>query len=94
MLNVILVLLCVAVAAGAFGMVALYNQTVNLNQNITAAKAQLNTIGSENTTLSNQVMATLGASDNVQNIVSQDGLIVDNNPQYLQTNQQWPIASQ
>lgn len=76
---------------GIFCLVALYNNIVNLNHNIAAAKTELDSIGSNNTTLNNQVIAALG---NVQsaNMAAGDGLVADNHPQYF--TQSWPIASQ
>lgn len=94
-MHLILGVLVVAVVAGVFGMVALYNSTVNLNHNITEAKTELNTIGTENTNLQNQVIADLGSGTALASIVSADGLVQDQNPQYFQNSPaQWPLASQ
>jgi len=85
----------VAVVAGVFGMVGLYNETVNLNHNIAAAKAELDTIGAQNTTLSNQVIATLGSGNALTAAIAANGLVADQKPQYFQqTDPSWPIASQ
>lgn len=76
---------------GVFWLVALYNNVVNLDHNITAAKSELDSIGAQNTALNNQVAAALG---NVTsgNLAAADGLVQDNHPHYFQ--QSWPIASQ
>jgi hypothetical protein len=73
-----------------FYLVAVYNDVVNLNHNIAAAKAQLDAIGAQNTTLNNQVVASLG---NIQSgdLAAEGGLVQDNHPQYF--SQSWPIAS-
>ncbi len=93
-LNLILGFLAVTVVAGIFGMVALYNATVNLNHNIAQAKTELDAIGAESTTLSNQVIAATGSGNALKDIVAQDGLVQDERPQYFRTDQQWPLASQ
>lgn len=82
--------------AGAFGMVALYNTTVNLGHNISDAKAELDRVGAETTRLSNQTVAILG-DVGIAAAAARDGLIEDQKPQYFQisqTRQTWPIASQ
>ena len=78
---------------GVIWLVALYNNVVNLNQNIATAKTELNSIGASNTTLQNQVVAALGNIES-GNLAAQYDLVQDNHPQYLPTNQSWPIASQ
>jgi hypothetical protein len=93
LLNRILVVLIIGVIAGVFGMVALYNETVNLDHNIAAAKAQLDAVGAESTSLSNQVMAALGGIGSTE-LATKDGLVQDQNPQYFPVNQAWHIASQ
>jgi hypothetical protein len=92
-LNFIIAGLIFTSFVGAFWLVALYNNTVNLNHNIAAAKSELDSVGAKNTTLNNQVVAALG---NVQSgdLATADGLVQDNHPQYFPTNQSWPIASQ
>lgn len=93
-MNLILGVLAIAVTAGVFGMVALYNTTVNLNHNITEAKAELDAIGAENTTLSNRVFAALGSGDALANAMAADGLVQDQKPQYFRVDPQWHLASQ
>jgi cell division protein FtsB len=97
--SLILVVLVCGVAAGVFGMVALYNSTVNLSHNIAAAKAELDSIGAQNTTLNNEILAaTTGAQ--LTNLAQADGLVTDPRPQYFAENQNqsqtdaWPLASQ
>ena len=93
-MNLLIGVLSVAVVAGVFGMVALYNLTVNLNHNIAQAKTELDAIGAANTKLSNQVIATLGSGSGLTAVVAADGLVEDQKPQYFRTDPQWPIASQ
>ena len=89
-LNRVIAGLICAVLLGTFYLVALYNNVVNLNHNVAAAKAQLETIGAQNAILNNQVVAQLG---NVESgdLATADGLVEDNHPQYFSTS--WPIAS-
>jgi hypothetical protein len=103
-LNLVIAGLIFTSLVGVFSLVALYNNIVNLNHNIAAAKSELDTVGANNTALNHQVTAAMGnlISDN---LAMADGLVQDNHPQYFQlsTNQQpvsrnqsteWPIASQ
>ncbi len=91
--NRILAGLAVALVAGVFGMVALYNATVNLGHNIAAAKTELDAVGAESTQLNNQVINDLSGSG-LAAAASADGLVADNNPQYFPVHGPWPIASQ
>jgi hypothetical protein len=93
MLNVVIALLVVALLGGTFWLVIAYNKTVDLSQDIVSIKAQLQTVGAENTSLNNQVLATLGGAD-FTSLAAADGLVQDKNPQYFTSDQQWPIASQ
>jgi len=95
-LNRILAGLALAVLGGVFWLVALYNNVVDLNHNIATLKSQIDSIGANNTTMNNQVIATLG-SGGLQDLATQNGLITDNHPQYFplaRSTQSWPIASQ
>jgi hypothetical protein len=92
-LNVVIALLVVALLGGTFWLVIAYNKTVNLSHDIASEKNQLQSIGAQNTTLNNQVLATLGGA-NFTALAAADGLVEDKNPQYFTVNQQWPIASQ
>jgi hypothetical protein len=92
-LNACIALLVVAMLGGTFWLVIAYNKTVDLSQDIVSEKAQLQTIGAENTALNNQVLATLGGA-NFTSLAAADGLVQDKNPQYFTPDQQWPIASQ
>jgi hypothetical protein len=93
LLNVAIAMLVAAVLGGTFWLVVAYNKTVDLSHDISSAKAQLDTIGAENTALNNQILATLGDVDSSA-LATADGLVTDKNPQYFTTAQQWPIASQ
>ncbi|HEX4103922.1 MAG TPA: hypothetical protein VHZ04_00375 [Candidatus Paceibacterota bacterium] len=98
LVNLVLGVLVVGVAAGVFGMVAFYNSTVNLSHDIATAKAELDSIGAQNTTLNNEILAaTTGAQ--FTNLAGPDGLVAVSNPQYFQESQdpqtkQWQLASQ
>ncbi|HEY5220836.1 MAG TPA: hypothetical protein VIJ29_01640 [Candidatus Paceibacterota bacterium] len=93
LLNAIIALLVVALLGGTFWLVVAYNKTVDLSQDVVSMKAQLQTIGAENTALNNQVLGTLGGA-NFASLAAADGLVQDKNPQYFTADQQWPIASQ
>ena len=92
-LNLVIALLIVALLGGTFWLVIAYNKTVDFSHDIVSIKAQLQSIGAQNTALNNQVLATLGGADFTA-LVAADGLVADKNPQYFTVNQQWPIASQ
>ena len=91
--NLIIAMLVLALIAGTFWIVIGYNQTVDLNHDITSAKAQLDSIGARNTVLNNQVIATLGGS-NISALAAQYNLVEEKKPQYFPIDQKWPIASQ
>ncbi len=91
--NIIIAGLVVLILGSTFGIIVEYNKTVDLNHNILAVKAQLDSIGAENTVLNNDIVATLGGGQ-IGALASADNLVQDNKPQYFSINQQWPIASQ
>ena len=93
LITMILGVLVITILAGTFWLVVAYNQIVNVSHNISAMKAQLDTIGAENTAASNQLVATLSAGQAAA-IASQDGLVQENKPQYITVNNNsWPIVS-
>lgn len=97
-LNIIIVLFVVAIVSGIFGMVALYNATVNLNHNLTEAKKELDAVGAASTKLNNQIVAALAGSS-LTAAVTRAGLVEEKKPNYFSTqgtreNKSWPIASQ
>ena len=63
MLNVVIALLVVALLGGTFWLVIAYNKTVDISHNIVSIKAQLQSVGVQNTALNNQVLTTLGGAD-------------------------------
>ena len=90
-LNLILGVIVCALFVGVFSLVALYNNVVNVSQNIQTAKSQLDAVGAQNTSLNNQVVTAL-AKVQSSDLGQQDGLVEDNHPQYL--NQSSSLASQ
>lgn len=95
-MNGILVMLSIALMVETFGMVALYNATVNVSHNITEAKSQIEAIGAQNTNLNNTIIAALSSGE-VTAMAARDGLVPESKPQYFPVNQmtdpKWPIAS-
>jgi hypothetical protein len=91
LLNRIIAGLAIFTVLGVFWLVMLYNNIVDLNHNIAAAKSQLDAIGAENTTLNAETVAALKVVQS-GDLAAADGLVADNHPQYF--TQSWPIASQ
>lgn len=79
----ILTVLVIGLVVGTFCLIMLYNHTVAMSQEITAAKAELDTIGAKNTALNNQIVTTLGSADQMTAIAAQGGLVMDAKPQYV-----------
>jgi hypothetical protein len=65
-----------------FALVAVYNGIVNVSHNISATKAELDTIGAQSTSLQNRIVALMG-SGAVAQAAQTAGLIEDKNPRYL-----------
>lgn len=84
--SLFLVLIVVGLIGGTFELITLYNQTVSLNYEISTAKAELNSIGAENTTLNNQIITTLGNSSQLAALATADGLVIAQ-PQYMSVTQ-------
>ena len=91
MIDRILAGLVAACVLGVFGMVWLYNATVNLGHNISAAKAQIDSVGAESTALNNRIIQSLSAAG-LSTAVANGGLVADNNPEYFPAFQ-WQVAS-
>jgi cell division protein FtsB len=91
--NGILVVLSVGVLGGIFLLVGLYNNTVNISHTISAAKAELDAISAENTSMNNTVIAALGNSQ-IAAFAGANNLVQDKNPQYLPVDPKWLLASQ
>ena len=87
----------VALGIGAFGgiflLVGIYNSTVNLNHNISAAKTELDVVNAQNTSLNNALIAALG-SNRVMANARANNLVEDKNPQYFPVDSKWLLASQ
>lgn len=74
--------LAIVAVVATFCLVAGYNSTVNTSHDITAMKTQLDQIGDANTNLQNQIIAMMGDSA-MNQVATADGLVQDNNPQYM-----------
>jgi hypothetical protein len=92
-LNGILAMLGVGALGGIFLLVCLYNSTVNLSHNISAAKTDLGAVSAQNTSLNNTVIAALG-SDQIKANARSNNLMEDKNPQYFPVDSKWLLASQ
>ena len=79
----LLALIVVLLVGGTFWLIMLYNHTVAMGQEIAAAKAELDTIGAQNTALNNQIVTKLGNTDQLTAIATADGLVMDAKPQYV-----------
>jgi hypothetical protein len=91
--NFIIAALAVMAFVGTILIIVEYNKTVDLNHNILSAKTELDAVGATNTSISNDVIATLGGGQ-ISALAAADNLVAENKPQYFSINQQWPIASQ
>jgi hypothetical protein len=92
-LNVLIVLLVIMVFTGTFLLIVTYNKTVDMAHDISAAKAELDSIGAKSTTMNNNLIATLGGNQ-VQSIASTNNLVEEKKPQYVTIDKKWPLASQ
>jgi hypothetical protein len=94
-INLVLAGMIFTAFIGVFWLVALYNNVVNLNHNVAAAKAKLDSVGAETTALNGEVAAALGVAGS-NALADTNGLVQDNHPQYFSNHQspEWPIASQ
>jgi|YelNatPaOPRAMG01_1025707.scaffolds.fasta_scaffold04990_11 cell division protein FtsL len=88
----IVILSILAIISFVF-MVVLYNQTVNLNYSIGQIKNQITQSQAHTDEIQTQILSILNSS-NASNEAKKMGLIVDNNPQYLQANSRWAFAFQ
>ncbi len=80
--NFILGTLVVLLLLGTASLVVLYNHVVNLNHEIAADKAMLDSVDAKNTALSNQTMAAQGDNQGAS-LAAGQGLITDNKPEYF-----------
>jgi cell division protein FtsB len=84
--RILLIVVMIGLIGGTFWLITLYNQTVNLNHEIAAAKAELDSIGAGNTALNNKIVTTLGDTDQLAAIATQGGLVIAK-PQYVTATQ-------
>lgn len=90
--NILLVVLAIAVFSGTFWLVIAYNKVVNLSHDISSMKAQLDSIGAQNTARSNAMIATL-SGNNLAHVAGAETLVQEKTPEYFQLDKKWPIAS-
>jgi cell division protein FtsB len=79
----LLILMVIGLVGGTFWLIMLYNRTVAMEHEIAAAKAELDTIGAQNTALNNQIITTLGNTNELTALATSDGLVMDAKPQYV-----------
>jgi cell division protein FtsB len=82
LLNLVLASLVVLLLLGTGSLIVLYNHVVNLNHEIAADKATLDSVGAKNTALSNEAMAAQG-DDQGASLAAGQGLVTDDKPEYF-----------
>ncbi|MCL4437474.1 hypothetical protein M1513_00345 [Patescibacteria group bacterium] len=75
------------------GLISLYSQTVVVNYSADQARAELQSVQAQEAEANNQIFG-LFASQNVGSFSQSHGLVIDDQPQYLETNSKWAFASQ
>ncbi|MDE2019478.1 MAG: hypothetical protein KGJ13_03965 [Patescibacteria group bacterium] len=78
----LIIFLMIALFTGTAGLIVLYNKIVDLNHALADNKAQLESIGLQSTQLQNRIVALTGGGG-TESIARADGLVLDQNPQYL-----------
>jgi len=81
-LTVAVLCLMVALFTATIGLIVIYNKVVDLNHAIAADKVKLDSIGAESTKLQNRIVALSGGGE-ITNIAGEDGLVLDNQPEYF-----------
>ena len=82
-LRIFISLAIVLLVGGTFLLITLYNRTVDLSHKIADAKAQLDSVGAENTSINNEIVSMLGNTGQLTAIAASDGLVPDMKPQYV-----------
>lgn len=75
------------------GLIYLYSQIVTLNYGVDQDKIDIQKVQAQSAEVNNQIFG-LFSSQNVGSFSAAHNLIVDNNPQYLETNSKWAFVSQ
>ena len=91
--NYPIIVLSILAIIGFVSVAVLYSQTVNINYSIQQAKSQITQSQTDADVVQGKILSILNSS-NAINEAKTMGLIVDNNPQYLQANSQWAFAFQ
>lgn len=90
-LNKILILLAAGLVLGAFWMVILYNNYVNLNHGLSNLRLEFKQVQAQNAELKDKIFRALDLAKS--NNPSDRRLIQDKNPEYLEVNSKWSYAS-
>ncbi len=80
--RIFLTLIVLGLVGGTFWLITSYNRIVSFNHALAVAKADLDSIGAQNTALNNQIVVTLGNADQLSAIATSDGLVIAK-PQYV-----------
>ncbi|MBU6500746.1 MAG: hypothetical protein KGJ89_03205 [Patescibacteria group bacterium] len=92
-LNKIMALLAVSMALGVIWLIVIYNKSVTLDHNISQMNNEFQIIQSQNAELKDEIIK-VADTKNSADLISQNNLIQDKNPQYFEINKQWSLASQ
>lgn len=88
----IIALLGVTLLFGVIFLIALYNQTVNLEHEIKAARDEVQNIQAENAEYKDKIFNLLSAK-NIESIAAERQLVKEKEPEYIQAHR-WAVVSQ
>ncbi|MBI3589265.1 MAG: hypothetical protein HY093_02530 [Candidatus Liptonbacteria bacterium] len=83
----------VPLVSGVFYLIFMYNQVVNLDQDITKLKREIEVNQAATADLNQKVFAFF-ESENVDQIIATLGLVQEKNPDYFESAQKWAFALQ
>jgi len=81
--NLLLVPILLIILGGAFFSISLYNKIVDLKHKLTGLENELYDLEVGNAELKNNLFSLLDVN-NMQNLISENGLILEKNPSYLE----------
>ncbi len=84
--------LVIPIILGVIWLILLYNTTVDLRHRFTTTKSAIQTIGTENSQMKDQVFSLLDKA-HLEALAKERGLKEDRNPQFVTLDTQWEFAS-